>query len=87
MGEKLHRRRNSHSKFRLFDFKDPSPPSREQQRKFAEALRLALKEAAEKKMVWEGESTGQYSSIFTGDIQNPRFFFGDNLRSEGTDAF
>jgi len=35
---------------------------------FAQALRLTLKEATEKKGNWEGESTGHYSSIFTGDI-------------------
>lgn len=81
MSDRLQRKRNSLSKFRLFDFKDPSPPTREQQRKFADALRLALREDRDKKNAWEGESTGHFSSIFTGDIQNPRFFFGDFQQS------
>jgi hypothetical protein len=52
-------------------------------------LRLALNNATkgteEKKKAWEGESTGHYSSIFTGDINKTRFFFGDNLQSEGAE--
>ena len=71
----LHKRRNSsHSKFRLFDnFKNHelSPKNKEEQRRFAEALRQALCQAADRRnKAPEGDSTGQFSSIFTGEINN-----------------
>ena len=63
------RRKSSHGKFRIFEEprkESPSPGNKEEQRRFASALRQALQQVVKGDTAQEGESTGQFSSIFAG---------------------